>query len=96
MSAGLTSINISVSAHSDPVPSQPWRDPGRGLATQGVKGRSLPSSPSHCIRQIQATPVILSFPGSPAAKESTCNAGDKGDLGSIPGLGKSPRNGNPL
>ena len=31
-------------------------------------------------------------------KESTCNAGDAGDLGSIPGLGRSPRggHGNPL
>ena len=30
------------------------------------------------------------FPGSPAGKESTCNAGD---LGSIPGLGRSPGEG---
>ena len=30
------------------------------------------------------------FPGSSAGKESTCNAGD---LGSIPGLGKSPGEG---
>ena len=31
-------------------------------------------------------------------KESVCNAGDAGDKGSIPGLGRSPRegNGNPL
>ena len=31
-------------------------------------------------------------------KESACNAGETGDLGSIPGLGKSPGegNGNPL
>ena len=31
-------------------------------------------------------------------KESTCNAGDTGDVGSISGLGRSPRggNGNPL
>ena len=35
------------------------------------------------------------FPGSSAGKESACNAGD---LGSIPGLGRSPGegNGNPL
>ena len=35
------------------------------------------------------------FPGGSADKESTCNAGD---LGSIPGLGRSPGggNGNPL
>ena len=27
-------------------------------------------------------------------KESTCSAGDAGDVGSIPGLGRSPREGN--
>ena len=31
------------------------------------------------------------FPGSSTSKESTCNAGD---LGSIPGLGRSPGEGN--
>ena len=33
-----------------------------------------------------------------SGKESACNAGDTGDVGSIPGLGRSPRegNGNPL
>ena len=38
---------------------------------------------------------LLGFPGTSAGKESTCNAGD---LGSIPGLGRSPgeRNGYPL
>ena len=37
------------------------------------------------------TPVFLAFPGGSAGKESACNAGD---LGSIPGLGKSPGEGN--
>ena len=31
------------------------------------------------------------FPGGSAGKESTCNAGDQG---SIPGLGRSPGEGN--
>ena len=31
------------------------------------------------------------FPGGSAGKESTCNVGD---LGSIPGLGRFPREGN--
>ena len=41
------------------------------------------------------TPVFLGFPGGSDAKESTCNAGD---LGSNPGLGRSPGegHGNPL
>ena len=33
------------------------------------------------------TPVFLGFPCVSAGKESTCNVGD---LGSIPGLGRSP------
>ena len=33
---------------------------------------------------------IIGFPGSSDGKESACNAGDKGDVGSIPGLGRSP------
>ena len=38
---------------------------------------------------------FLGFPGSSDGKESACNAGD---LGSIPGLGRSPGggHGNPL
>ena len=41
------------------------------------------------------TPVFLDFPCGSAGKESACNAGD---LGSIPGLGRCPGegNGNPL
>ena len=37
------------------------------------------------------TPIFLGFLGGSASKESTCNAGD---LGSIPGLRRSPREGN--
>ena len=36
------------------------------------------------------TPVFLGFPGNSAGNESTCN---EGDLGSIPGLGRSPGEG---
>jgi len=41
------------------------------------------------------TPVFLGFPGGSDSKESACKAGD---LGSIPGLGRSPggRHGNLL
>ena len=34
------------------------------------------------------------FPGGTANKESTCNAGDIGDTGSIPEWGSSPREGH--
>ena len=38
------------------------------------------------------------FPGGSAVKESTCNTGATGDVGSIPGLGRSlgGRHSNPL
>ena len=35
--------------------------------------------------------LLLGFPGGSDVKESSCNAGD---LGSIPGSGRSPREGN--
>ena len=39
------------------------------------------------------TAVFLGLPCGSAGEESTCSAGD---LGSIPGLGRSPGKGNPL
>ena len=38
--------------------------------------------------------MFWGFPGSSAGKEFPCNAGDLGDLGSIPGLERSPGEGN--
>ena len=40
----------------------------------------------------------MAFPGGSAVKNPPANAGDTGDAGSIPGLGRSPAggNGNPL
>ena len=42
--------------------------------------------------------VDKGFPDGPVGKESTCNAGDTGNVGSVPGSGRSPGegNGNPL
>ena len=37
------------------------------------------------------TPVFLGFPGGSDGKQSACNAGD---LGSVPGSGRSPGEGN--
>ena len=44
----------------------------------------------HWRRDRISTPVFLGFPCGSAGKKSTCNAGD---LGSIPGLGRSPGEG---
>ena len=40
----------------------------------------------------------MGFPGGPMVKNPQANAGDVRDVGSIPGLGRSPggRNGTPL
>ena len=42
--------------------------------------------------------IALGFPGDSVVENPLANAGDMGDMGSIPGLGKSPgvRKGNPL
>ena len=42
--------------------------------------------------------TLLDFPDGSADKESSCNAGDTGDVGLIPGWGRSAGegNGNPL
>ena len=45
----------------------------------------------HWRRDRLLTPVFLGFPCGSAGKESTCNVGN---LGSIPGLGRSPGVGN--
>ena len=45
----------------------------------------------HWRRDRLPTPAFLGFPGDSAGKESTCN---EGDLGSIPGLRRSPGEGN--
>ena len=44
----------------------------------------------HWQRDRLPTPLFLGFPGGSAGKESSCN---EGDLGSIPGLGRSPGKG---
>ena len=38
--------------------------------------------------------VWVAFPGGSVSKEPACNAGDPGDICSIPGLGRSPGAGN--
>ena len=37
---------------------------------------------------------LFSFPDGSVSKESACNAGATGDVSSIPGVGRSPGEGN--
>ena len=55
-----------------------------GVAQSQTRLKRLSSSSS-------STGLHRGFPGGSAGKESTCNAGD---LSSIPGLGRSPGEGN--
>ena len=41
-----------------------------------------------------ANATVQGFPGGLVVKKPPTNAGDTGDLGSIPGSGRSPREGN--
>ena len=41
-----------------------------------------------------ASCVIMGFSGGASGKEPTCHAGDIRDSGSLPGLGRSPGEGN--
>ena len=46
------------------------------------------------IFQLCCLPAVpLGFPDGSAREESACRAGDSGDTGSIPGLGRSPGGG---
>ena len=58
------------------------------------------SSPSHFKVILYFPPFLIcgGFPDGSVGKESTCSAGDTGDMGSIPGLRRSlgGGNGNPL
>ena len=52
----------------------------------------LLASPAHCAHfNVSLYVSSLGFPGGSVGKESACNAGD---LGLIPGLGRSPGEGN--
>ena len=76
------------------------RADGRALAAKAF--RASLATPFHSVRDKNQNPLHLpnisqtsGFPGGSDEKEFTCNAGD---LGSITGLGRSPRerNGYPL
>ena len=53
-------------------------------------------SPSELVKNVnsQMLQTQTRFPQWLSGREATWNAGDKGDAGSIPGLGRSPGGGN--
>ena len=80
----------------------PWCESILGLKFEAVPGKQASLEWPECrrrrlnswVRKIPwtmerlPTQVFVSFPGALDGKESTCNVGD---VGSIPGLGRSPR-----
>ena len=86
-----------------------WKDPlEEGMTTTLVLlpgeshgWRSLAGCSPYCCTESNMTKVTkqqqqpsFRIPCWLSGKESTCNAGDKGDMGSIPWLGRSPGGGN--
>ena len=63
-------------------------EPASGQVTGGARG--WPWGPAKCTGR-GASHIGVGFPGGSAGEESACNAGD---LGSIPGLGRYPGEGN--
>ena len=63
----------------------------------GIQNKCKKSQSSILIRQMICVKLFCARACS-VGKESTCNAGDTGDLGSVSGLGRSPGggHGNPL
>ena len=72
----------------------PGSIPGLGRSPREGKGYPLQYSglenSMDCRRERLSIPVFMGFPCGSAGKESACSTGD---LGSIPGLGRSPREG---
>ena len=50
--------------------------------------------PNPRLRILMALHLMLGLPRWLSSKESACNVGDAGDMGLIPGLGRSPGEGN--
>ena len=60
---------------------------GRGVGVGGYRRAELATHLPDC----KLLDILLDFPDSSRGKESACNAGD---MGSIPGSGRSPGGGN--
>ena len=86
-----------------------WNSPSGDLPNPGIKPRSptlqvdsLPAEPAGKPRELIFTGEVgdsgplggTQFPRWCSGKEPACNAGDAGHVGSIPGSGRSPGEGN--
>ena len=85
--------------------SSSWRPgPGRIPLSQGAEGRNrglVFVTNSHILlssKPFDSDSMAVRVPGGPGVKNMPANAGDSGDVSSVPGSGRSPEggNGNPL
>ena len=92
---------LQYSCLENPMDGGAWWAAIYGVAQSRTRLKQLSSRSSSSVYvSMLLSPFVppspfLGFPGGPAGKESTCN---EGDMGSIPGVGRSPGegNGNPL
>ena len=66
------------------------------VSSSSCKALQIPpeTSPIPKIHLAQDQSMARGFPGSSVVKDVPANAGEAGDVGSIPGLGRSPEEGN--
>ena len=89
--SGGQSIGVSASASVFPMNIQDWFPLGlTGLISYSPRD-SQEVFPTNTVQKHRFFSTQLSFLGGSEGKESACNAGD---LGSIPGLGRFPGEGN--
>ena len=94
MSGGQKSIERQAGTRVMHAPlTQDWSTTAESAALGDVTpGPCLPLAPGPRIRNLTSSFLPEEgFPGGSDSKESACNAGD---LGSVPGSGRSPREGN--
>ena len=65
----------------------------KGKKTYSIRHKSISQEPFMFFFNGKLE-IEAGFPDSSVGKESTCNAGDIRDVGSIPGLGRSPGEGH--
>ena len=98
MSSSLASLSAHLVLNRAMLPGNDARDCGGVHGGQGsflCEQRFLLQLGVKAVESLDVSRACLGSPGGSNSKEFTCNAGD---LGSIPGLGKSPGGGcdNPL
>ena len=84
----FTTSSPMILCSTNPVPFQPARTPPWNL--QALLGSSLQTVSKREFNKLKGSSHLLGFPCGSVGKDTACN---EGDLGSTPGLGRSPGEG---